>query len=291
MKNFILKTVSVLFIIFNVFSIVACGDDGDGDGGFSGSGSSKVPAPYLKDANGNKIQVLSIGSGTEYSFYPHVTFTYDEKGILTGIKYNIRDITILSPDFILSYSERKAKVETKIKTNSSGLITSMESNAIGYDSLKKETVNETYTCTYKYNSNKQLTNASIIGKEKSGDKISSNILCTWSDGNILSMVIEEKQVDGETGKAKERTHIYTYMYGENVNTFKQMPGAIRLAFNEGIWGDVCALGFFGVGPANLPISYAVDDGRSYSLSYTFNVDGSIKTEKGYKYGDFTYIYK
>ena len=63
MKNFILKTVSVLFIIFNVIIIVACGDDGDGDG--ESSGSSKVPAPYLTDVNGNNIHVLSIGSGTE----------------------------------------------------------------------------------------------------------------------------------------------------------------------------------------------------------------------------------
>lgn len=60
MKNFILKTVSVLFIIFNVIIIVACGD-GDGES----SGSSKVPAPYLTDVNGNNIHVLSIGSGTE----------------------------------------------------------------------------------------------------------------------------------------------------------------------------------------------------------------------------------
>lgn len=289
MKSYFLKVVSALFFVFAAAGVVACGDDSDGDGG--SSGSSKVPAPYLTDSNGNRIQVLSIGSGTEKSFYPHITFTYDEKGKLTGIKHGTRVITILSPDFIMSYSEHKAEVETKINTNSSGLITSMESNAIGYDSLKKETVRETYTCTYKYNSNKQLTNASIVGKEMSGDKINSNILCMWSGGNLLSMVIEEKQVDGETGKAKDRKHTYTYTYGENINTFKQMPGAIRLAFNEGLWGDVCALGLFGVGPANLPISYTVDSGRSYSLSYTFNVDGSIKTEKGSEYLGFTYMYK
>ena len=272
MKNFILKTVSVLFIIFNVIIIVACGD-GDGES----SGSSKVPAPYFEDANGNRIQVLSVISGDR----TQASFTYDEKGNLTGLKYDKYNNTFSGSNFVLSYSDNTGNVETKIKTNSKELITNIESKAKSYSNYgNKENVTETYTNTFKYNSNGQLTNASIIGTTQSGDKENINVIMIWDNGNLSKTEVEKKWIDGETGEVENSIYyIYTYTYGEEINTFKQMPGFVWRHFNEGLGGMLYAIGLFGVGPTNLPTGYTTQNSSSpYSLSYTLNADGSIKTE-------------
>lgn len=279
MKSYFLKVLSALFIIFTTVGIVACGDDGDGDtsSSFSSSGSSKVPAPYFTDANGNRIQVLSVISGDR----TQASFTYDEKGNLTGLKYDKYNNTFSGSNFVLSYSDNTGNAETKINTNSKGLITSIESKANSYRNYgNNENVTETYTNTFKYNSNKQLTNASIIGTTRSGDKESINIIMTWDNGNLSKTEVEKKRIDGETGEVENSIYnTHTYMYGEEINTFKQMPGFIWRHFNEGLGGMLYAIGLFGVGPANLPTGYTANgSSSSYSLSYTLNADGSINTE-------------
>lgn len=298
MKSYFLKAVSTSFIIFAAAVFVACGDDGDGDifSPSGSSGSSKVPAPYFIDANGNRIQVLSVISGDR----TQASFTYDEKGNLTGLKYDKYNNTFSGSNFVLSYSDNTGNVETKIKTNSKGLITSIESKAKSYSNYgNKENVTETYTNTFKYNSNKQLTNASIIGTTRSGDKENINIIMTWDNGNLSTTEVEKKRIDGETGEVENSIYnTYTYTYGEDINTFKQMPGFIWRHFNEGLGGMLYAIGLFGVGPNSLPTGYTANYGSSsYLLSYTLNTDGSIKTESEKSFGSsyssstISYTYK
>ena len=216
---------------------------------------------------------------------------------MAGLKYDEYNNTFSGSNFVLSYSDNTGNIETKIKTNSKGLITSIESKANYY--RDKEILTETYTNTFRYNSNKQLTNASVIGKTRSGDKENINIIMNRDNGNLSTTEVEKKRIDGETGEVENSIYvIYTYAYGEEINTFKQMPGFVWRHFNEGLGGILYAIGLFGVGPTNLPTGYTTNNSSfSYSLSYTLNADGSIKTESlkhlGFNttYSTISYTYK
>ena len=302
MKKKLFSMLAIFFVAALCVGFTSCGDDDDdGDGG-SSSGSSKVPAPYLVDSNGNKIQVLSVSSESGNYVSPFAIFSYDDNGKLTRTKYHDYDYVISGSDFVLKYSDKYDDIVIKIRTNSSGLITSIEytDKYLGSASGTGDGT-ESYTYTYKYNSNKQLTNASMVGTEGDGDKVSNNVTCTWSNGNLVTLVFEDKETDSDTGEVDKGKKTYTFTYGNQENTFKQLPECIwdRICHDGPEW--LCAIGLFGVGPANLPTGYtrvsSSGSNYSYSLSYTLNADGSIKTESrkesgsSYSNNTISYTYK
>lgn len=283
MKSYFLKAVSSLFLVFATVGLVACGDDdGDDGGGGSSSGSSKVPAPYLVDSNGNKIQVSSVYN---------TSFTYDSDGKLTGLIYNDRTYTIGST-FTLSYSDEKRSYKCSILTNSDGLITQLS-----YTKTKTDGESETQTENFQYNSNRQLTKVNMSGtfvEENEKGSFSGNMAFTWSNGNLMSYTYNyNESYTNKKGEKKSDTEnkTYTFEYGNQVNSFKQLPTTVwEHAIDISGIESLGALGLLGVGPVNLPTGYTKTDGEytnSYTLSYILNNDGSINKENDY----ITYIYK
>lgn len=129
---------------------------------------------------------------------------------------------------------------------------------------------------------------SQYGTYKYEDNIASDY--TWEEGNLVK--IEEEDIEIEDGDKEVDYETYEFDYGNNINTYKQMPWAYSdaFAFDDEMY-VLASCGLFGVGPRMLP-SYMTetnDYGSNYSrnISYTLNTYGALSVER---IGNNTYRY-
>ena len=306
MKKIYQSLATILTMAVASVAFTACssdgGDEDGGNGGGTGGGSlsSTIPTTTPKDINGNLLRLKTIVGGPD----GNCTLTYDANGVPSQFNLgNEGKVTVNGNKITYTYEAswgnnnwEKINDEYIVTLNSDGLVT-------GIAMTTKEEIQQTYfesavtqgSVTFSYNGQKQLVKITGTGtthKEEDGEKWSYQTTFTqtntWNNGNLTKTEVVANYTGG--GQA---TTTFTYTYGSLVNTTKQYPYRIAdSAINLGEGMAVFALlGYFGVGPANLPTSYTeklvenysgeapFTEENTYTLSYTLNSNGSIATEK------------
>ncbi len=306
MKKIYQSLATILTMAVASVAFTACssdgGDEDGGNGGGTGGGSlsSTIPTTTPKDINGNLLRLKTIVGGPD----GNCTLTYDANGVPSQFNLgNEGKVTVNGNKITYTYEAswgnnnwEKINDEYIVTLNSDGLVT-------GIAMTTKEEIQQTYfesavtqgSVTFSYNGQKQLVKITGTGtthKEEDGEKWSYQTTFTqtntWNNGNLTKTEVVANYTGG--GQA---TTTFTYTYGSLVNTTKQYPYRIAdSAINLGEGMAVFALlGYFGVGPANLPTSYTeklvenysgeapFTEENTYTTSYTLNSNGSIATEK------------
>ncbi len=286
MKKIIMMVGAMLLTV----GFTACGDDDDNNTISNvlenNVTSTDIPAPYLTDASGNKLQVASVGE---------IRYTYNESGKLSGIIIGDYDRYELGETFTFTTNKSSdRKTEYAIYTNTKGLIAKSEYK---YSRMidSNWSVREAETRNYNYNSDNQLTSItyerSYIEENDNGTR-KGTVTFNWANGNLTSVI--DTSTDSYTNKAGEQKvkndkDTYTFEYGSQANVFKQMPAIMcEAVIDSEELALLAVLGLFGTGPAYLPtnLTRTDEDGRSYTYAtptYELNADGSIKKELGIEY--------
>lgn len=199
-------------------------------------------------ANNRSITVMSIAYNQEGLF--DSWFTYD-----TGtLKFNYSGRTISS---IMG----EEGIRYSVSQNSQGCITQMRGND-----------NDGYTENWKfsYNNQNRLTSYHVDCNDD-GDPFTVEARLTWDGGKLTRL---------DWSHSEEGSKSWTYKYGEYVNGMRQ-PFVVSVDYffiHNGI-GVFLPMwtGVFGKGTDMLPIT-ATTGNEKYGFTYTFNTDGSIKTQ-------------
>ncbi|MCR4922252.1 MAG: hypothetical protein K5945_11200 [Bacteroidaceae bacterium] len=250
--------------------LTSCGDDDDELG--SGKAGA-VPAPTITDANGNKVQVTSIGN---------FSFGYDEQGKLRSFTAVNETFEIEGNKFILNSETEDWKSSINIALNGKGYI-----STISYKTSRKSSDGENeveegkITCSY--NGNGQMTGVSESSSFLETDIDNGKQVGTWSgnstskcnitwknenltDCNFTSNETEKgsfiedgkKYTENESTKGEGKM---TFTYGSEKNPARQLPFVMCSSIFEQtieVGGDIgvfAVIGLYGVGPAYLPESY------------------------------------
>lgn len=261
----------------------ACG--GDDDEGGSAAGNPN--AGQYEDSDGQKTYLTQVNN---------TKFGYDESGQLTTVMdYNDKYDVLYNP-FRIVYNETDdgftyTQTMENISINSFGAITKMTIK--GYDKSESSTEEGSGTVNISYDNAGHMTkmqaNSSgtyIEDGKKYKYQGSMTYELTWSGGKLTRLVctgVEDGEKDVED---------VTFEYGDN-----QYPN-LQKQFSDSMWGGAIEdiewlsyLGYFGKGADYLPTKYVQkdfyvdsegthDDGTyTATCSYTFNVNGTIATEK------------
>ncbi len=302
MKKFFLGMFTLTVVALSA-GFTSCSSD-DGDSGGGGDVNKAIPSTTPRDANGNYIRLTSVRDTHDGD----ISFTYDASGRLTGYSTpRFSNVTVNGNKIIYTSDEswgdgyERDKVEYILSLNSDGLITAFsldEREEYKDNGEDPEIVTTKGTISFDYNSQKQLTKmtgSAIIQHEEDGEKWSYKTdftqTYTWSGGNLLRVERTLKS-DGDEEYGEESTTILAYSYGSKANTSKQYPFSVGVEAVGGSDVHMCLalLGYFGVGPVNLPTGYSEtyierfdeefdDYNYDYTVSYTQNSDGTIATEK------------
>lgn len=200
-------------------------------------------------ANNRSITVMATAYNQEGLF----DSWYDTMGWL---KFNYSDnaISSITGDEGIRYS---------VSQNSLGCITQMRGND-----------NDGYTenWTLSYNEQNRLTSYHVDCNDD-GDRFTFEARLTWEEGKLTRLDYSHSEI-GSTS--------WTYGYGDYVNGMQQ-PFVMYAEFfypNGKESSDVflpMGTGVFGKGTDMLPVS-ATSGNLKYEFSYTYNTDGSIKTQ-------------
>lgn len=250
----------------------------------SADGDSYVPSPTITDANGTAVQVTSVGN---------FRITYDEKGKLASLNEGGGTYVLQDDKFTFN----NGAIRAEVFLNSDGLVTKIK-----YQETSQNEKDEG-TLDYSYSSDRRLKSCSVTGEgtyRHGSVEVSYNgkgtVDYTWQNGNLTQAKVESKTTSKSDGGnyQMEISTIYTYSYGTEANTCKQLPYYMGEAIcglkNYG--GMLSAIGHFGHGPSFLPTVYTetvteIEDGYlaygphtdTYTFSFTQNSNGTLKSEK------------
>lgn len=302
MKNFAFKWMAMTMAVCMGVAVTACGDDEDDNGG--GVSPGEVPAVSMTDTNGNPVYVRSIGS---------VSFEYDANGKLISFSNDGEVYSIKGNSFSFSYAEDGEEETINVSVNKQGLISAISYRFYEKDNHGEEEKDEG-KLTYSYNGKKQLTSVSGNGSwsatdmengKKVGEWSGKGTLketLTWQNDNLvradMTSSSSETGTYQEDGKKYTETEnnkdveIYTYTYGQQKNPALQFPYVMSRSIvgGEDLGGVLAIVGFFGVGPANLPTSGTleykeIEDGEvdkegtsTQNFEFDMNANGTIATE-------------
>lgn len=249
----------------------------------SGDGESYLPSPTITDANGKNMQVASVGN---------YRLTYDESGKLASMTEGGNTYIIQGDKFTFNNGLLKAE----IFLNSDGLVARIKYQETSQNEKDEGTLN------YNYGSDRRLKSCSVSGKgtyRYGSNEISydgkATLDYTWQSGNLIQAKVESNTTSKSNGENYQlnASTIYTFAYGSQANTCKQLPYYMGDAMcGIGNYGGVlAALGLFGHGPAFLPVSYtetvtetvngylAYDPHTdAYTFSFTQNNNGTLNSE-------------
>ncbi|MCQ2110139.1 MAG: hypothetical protein MJY79_01430 [Bacteroidaceae bacterium] len=254
------------------------GDNNGGNGGDNGGGTP-VAGTGLKVSSfgGEYLTGYSVQEQGEDDWGEELVFHYDGSN-LVGIESNGVIIQAEGDKFVAKEGLYKIIV-SDFKTNSDGYITSFNI----FESSPKETYNGIYSFEYSGNHmTKMVYTINWEENDESGVETDTYIL-TWSNDNLTKVACtgQDKLSDDEV---EEWSDYYIIGYGQEKNAFKQYTFTLADILDmEGF-----ALPMFGVlgeGPALLPVQITNiwdeeedDDSENFTLSYTFNDNGTIATE-------------
>ena len=251
----------------------------------AGMGMAKVPAPTMRDANGNEFRVTGVGP---------FQYLYDGSGALSSIVVGVYSCDTQGNRFTMILED--GKLIYTITRCEDGFITKIHTvSNVSYSDGSYN--NSDVTTSYSYNSSHQLSECSATWSESMYEKSYEESFSatgtyqfnyTWEDGNLVQVFFENRVSGEENGESFTAvgTCTHTFQYGSQVNTSKQFPYFMG---ESGILGDdlgfLSAAGLFGYGPANLPSEHTEvwDDGyeqETYgdTFSYALNDNGTIRTE-------------
>ncbi len=218
----------------------------------------EVTQPYEQTINitagqrGALVRQISYGEMSLYSMQ------YDNLGRLTSLICQETDISI-------SYGS-----VLTIKDNNEGLTYTASLNDMGYISSMK-TGSQGFSASYSFSYDKQGHLLKITGQGKDYDEVFSGTWTqTWSDGNLTRCSVS----------SDEGTYNASFTYGNYVNQQHQFFYTVT-PYDE-ITSGLYAAGLLGVTSDKLPIEVQ-QSGDEYGMekatfSYTFNEDGTIKTQ-------------
>lgn len=262
-----LVTLVVATVLISSFALYSCSD-----------GESYVPSPTITDANGNKVQVTSVGG---------VSFTYDESGKLTSLSDGYDTYVLQDDKFTISDDMCKAE----IYLNEDGYITKIVYSEGDESDDKLETIMK-----YSYKSNRiKSCSATCKGKERSESwNGNGKISYTWKEDNLTEAKVEYEENGKDDGESYNDSYTseYVYTYGTQNNPSKQLPYymGVEITDFEDLGGLFSVIGLFGNGPKYLPASYVrtkieVEDGQTYkpksashTLAFTQNSNGTLRSE-------------
>ncbi len=279
-----MKTIKILALmaIALPMAFISCSDDDDA------SSSPSSDSAIITTSDGDQMLLTSIKSGS-YNYY---RFDYDDEGRCTSVYGGCWDYDISYDPYKIVNDEDD---DISFSFNGSGYVTkvtySWSYKGSGWEESGKCTTNISYDGDHPTKITESYNGTEIEDGDKYTYSGSGTATLTWKNGNmtLMSVTWKESDSDGDnwTGKAT-----YTYEYGNTPNECRQHTLALNEAYYEmDFTEDLGFIGYFGKGTSNLPTSYEEtweeewDDGDEYnysspySLSYTTNSDGTIKTEK------------
>lgn len=290
--------VGALLLCTLVLPMASCGGDepkaGASTGGLNsgGTGDKKdVEGLYLTSINNMNIDYDDKGRVESfYSNYESCYIDYNKGVITVGDEYDdIEDINF--------------------KFNGKGYFSEI-SQSWSYKEDGK-TFKGSGKGTFSYDKDGHLTKmtskSSESGKyegESYNYSLEVTITFTWKNGNLVKVNYNDKEKeDGETDLDIEN---YTLTYDGQSNPFRQVTyGVFDEVLDGGMWSIFACAGLLGVGTDEFPSSMiredAADSYERYSMNYSTNNDGTLKSENfngdrynyGYNYlnvrsaGDFT----
>ena len=227
-------------------TIQICGQTEDG----------AITQPYEQTINYTEkptIKLLNISANGR----AYMTFTYNAQGKVTSFYLYGDGTKTLAYDgnSITSMVDQEEGINYTVSQNEQGYITRMQGHSEDY----------TDNLSFTYNEQGRLTLCDITGSDD-GDPFSASHKLTWENGKLVKS--EHSSTD-----EKSKVVTYTYTYGEYVNEFQQ-----PFAYNTDADAFPSGINLFGKGSTMLPVK-AVSNGTTIDYSYTFNADGSIKTQK------------
>lgn len=273
-------------------TFVACDKDDDESGG-----GSSATIGQLSDGHGNENLPDGYAISSVGNYY---RFTYDEQGKLSQIyadgeyvDFSTKGITIEDKD---GYA--------KISFNSKGLISKCKTSFEGEESNYTYKNSEEYS--FSYNGNNQLSTISgsynESGTEKGkkySSKASGTIKFTYSGKKLTKVVQSSSYTDVEDGEkyTGSETCTFTFEYNkENENIYGQWtPRLADIVLDMNPFFDAAAfVGCLGRATSVLPdVIYEVSvekengetdtDEDTYSCSYVFNANGTLRTADGWSY--------
>ena len=216
-----------------------------------------VTQPYeqtLSYVDGPSVRVKSISANGRNL----MTFTYNEQGKVTSF-YHYGDGTLnisWSGNSITSITDKEEDMpyttRYSVAQNARGYISQMQGRGEDYSD----------NITFSYNDEGRLTHYSVNGNDD-GDNFNANIRFTWFDGTLTK---------SEQTSSDDTPSVFTYSYGQYDNVLQQV-----FAYNTDADAWPGGIGIFGKAAAKLPVK-ATSGRITYDYSYTFNADGSIKTQ-------------
>ena len=276
MKNLLWATLAMVMCLF-----AACSDDDDDK---TPQGPVITYAGKLPSKVGNYI------------------FEYDDNNRCVKVRYNSDELGEIDYDkgLLISDGEEQAKVSFTGK----GYIKSIKSSWDYKDEEGSYKGNGEISFSYK---NDQLVSYSEEYNENSKEygesysiKGTYKVTYTWKNGNLVQVDSEGSEIEnGE--KSKERS-TYTIEYGEQKNELGQFTMTQSEVFDMEDADIFGLVGMLGKASAYFPISYTEEwyeesfdesdrDGKStVNTTYSFNQDGTIRTERMNSYSSYTYSY-
>lgn len=265
-----------------VLAFTGCSDDDDEGGGTPNAGNS-----YITTADGEKLLMTSDG---------HDSYSYNADGLPTSWGWGSYSISY-DPQR-LSYSDRENYDFTL--------------NGAGYFSAVSGTYEDeyrkgSYRATFSYDGSGHLVKVSESGSEtyyEDGEKYtetgSATTILTWTNGNLTK--VEWKYSGNDDGDKYSGTETYTFDYdGDYANPLGQFSHSLTYVYDfmDGC-EDLAFFGFYGKSSKQLPSKITekwtetdsegtYSDTDIYTASYTFNGNGTLKTEK-FMYFTYSYAY-
>jgi len=246
---------------------------------------------------------------------------YDKDNKLTSIMDEDDEIYYVTDDgtLTIAWSEGNESNKAQITLDDDNNITKFEYSGIRYDNQKWEGTYDfnynderllSYTATYRSESLKKDN----IQNNWTSSTIRSGATFTWANENLISWTVTDNTIaeyynaNSVTTNSKET---YTYLYSSLENPCKQFPyfigKALDIANNDEISGLFSALGLYGYGPKQLPLSCSISSEytygtnspststSNYTYAFTLNENGTLNSETRYYEGStsgttYSYIY-
>ena len=295
-KLFLLMAMALPVCLFT-----ACGSDDDEDGGDAPGGSMSSSVTEIKGSDGSKMRLTSDGDCRYY---------YDKDGNLTKMTIGSETIEITNNPFRASsqISDNESYVITA-DFNSKGYFSKVKTTAIYKGEDWASTLNKELTFSYDNDGHliKTVDNSKETGEED-GEKYSYSSTkthtFTWKDGLLTSAESISKEMgDGENyTKTIEVSFSYDVIY-PNVSRQYTHSHTNGIDGKDSYTTLFALIGFCGKGSAQLPSSYTtvkgsygdgegfgyIDYGNTFTCTYTYNENGTVKTEKCGNTYSYSYI--
>lgn len=288
MKKLLINSFLIAAMACVSVTLCSCGDDNDNSAPNLTSNTS-----LITDANGDPVYLTSIYNVDEEEI--DFVFTYDNTGRLSTL--NGQTISWRENGFTFTFIDHDSESEKEtykydVTLNNMGYISRLnfEGEEFDKEDNKAEKWNGTIDC--QYNSDGNLTKITMVdvNVDKSNERSEYSGTCeyTWINGNMVSYNYTLFNPYPEGTYEEKETRIFSY--GSKQNYSKQRSYII--AFCDDFLGDfayaewLVILGYFGKGPITLPNNYSYSGtwgdnneySGNYSLSYTQNANGTLKSE-------------